>query len=379
MKNVLILVFSNLTHDARVSRQVDWLTKRFRTTIVCFAGERDDAEVIHIHQTKLTLLRKVLLGTALLLRWYSLAFTLFHDYGKTVAELKKRKWDLVVANDIDTLPAAFAVRGNAKVLFDAHEYAPRHFEDKTVWRIFFQPFYLYLCRTFIPRTDGMLTVGKGLADAYAGEFGVDPLIITNAPRYQNILPSPVRPGNIRLVHHGIANASRRLELMIDTMALLDERFTLDMILMTSEYASGQTRKYIDALKQRALKNPRIRILPAVKSNEIVGILNHYDLGVFILPPINFNYANTLPNKLFEFIQARLGIAIGPTPEMANIVNRYNVGVVSKDFTAASLAEKLNSLSHDDVIRFKSNATVAAAELNAEKNEQRLNALLEKII
>jgi hypothetical protein len=379
MKNVLILVFSNLRHDARVSRQVDWLKKRFRTTIVCFGCDDNDVEVIQIQQTKLNPLRKVLLGAALLLRWYSLAYTLFHDYGKTIAELKKRKWDLVVANDIDTLPAAFAVRGSGKVLFDAHEYAPRHFEDKTIWRIFFQPFYLYLCRTFIPRTDAMLTVGKGLADEYAKEFGVDPLIITNAPRHQNISPTTVRPDKIRLIHHGIANASRRLELMIDTMALLDERFTLDMILMTSEYASGQTRTYIETLKQRALKNPRIRILPAVKSNEIVGVLNHYDLGVFILPPINFNYANTLPNKLFDFIQARLGIAIGPTPEMAAIVKRYNIGVVSKDFTAASLAEKLNNLSHEDVTRFKNNAMIAAAELNAEKNEQRLNALLEKII
>ena len=70
-------------------------------------------------------------------------------------------------------------------------------------------------------------------------------------------------------------------------------------------------------------------------------INKYDMGVFLLPPINFNYENTLPNKLFDFIQARLGIAIGPTPEMAEIVNHYKIGLVSEHFTAASLASRLS--------------------------------------
>jgi hypothetical protein len=379
MKNALVLVFSNLKHDARVSRQVDWLQKRFRVTVVCFGGDGGNVEIIRIEQTRLTPIRKALLGTALLFRSHSVAYSLFHNYGSTTAKLKKRTWDLVVANDIDTLPLAFEVKGNAKVIFDAHEYAPRHFEDKRVWRMFFQPFYLHLCKKYIQYTDGMLTVGKGLADEYRKQFGVEPVIITNAAKYHDIAPSPVLPNRIRLIHHGIANASRKLELMIDMMNLLDERFTLDLILMTSEYASGQTRSYIETLKEKALMNPRIRILPAVKSSEIVSTINNYDMGVFIIPPINFNYANTLPNKLFDFLQARLGIAIGPTPEMAEIVVNYGVGVVSTDFTGESLAEKLNSLSTEDVLKFKQNAIVAASQLNAGKNEERFNTVIDMLM
>jgi hypothetical protein len=208
---------------------------------------------------------------------------------------------------------------------------------------------------------------------------VEPVIITNAARYHDIQPSEVQADKIRLIHHGIANASRRLELMIDMMDILDERFTLDLILMTSEYASGKTKSYIASLKETATRNPRIRILPAVKSTEIVATINQYDIGVFIIPPINFNYANTLPNKLFDFLQARLGIAIGPTPEMTDIVNSYDLGVVSKDFTAKSLADKLQKLTTDDVIRFKRNAGKAALDHNAGKNEERFNALLDKIM
>jgi hypothetical protein len=379
MKKVLVLVFSNLKHDARVSRQVEWLKKRFQVTVVCFGAENEGVEVVKIEQTKLTPFRKSVLGLALILRQYSLAFGLFHDYAKTIEELKRRSWDLVIANDIDTLPIAFSVKGKGKVVFDAHEYAPRHFEDKKIWKLFFQPFYMHLCKRYIHLTDGMLTVGKGLAEEYKKEFGVNPVIITNAARYHEIGPSEVPRDKIRLIHHGIANASRRLEIMIEMMDLLDDRFTLDLILMTSEYASGQTRSYIEVLKEKALKNPRIKILPAVRSSEIVKTINAYDIGVFIIPPINFNYANTLPNKLFDFLQARLGIAIGPTPEMADIVNAYELGVVADDFTAAGLASKLGSVTREDVIRFKNNARRAALDHNAEKNEDRLIALLDRII
>lgn len=379
MKNALVLVFSNLRHDARVSRQVAWLKKRFNVTVVCFGGEGDDLEIITIQQTKLTPLRKSLLGAALLLRQYHLAYSLFHDYKTSIDALKKRSWDLVVSNDIDTLPMAFSVKGKGKVIFDAHEYAPRHFEDKTVWRLFFQPLYIHLCKTYIHLTDGMTTVGKGLADEYTKEFGVKPQIITNAASFHEINPSEVLPDKIRLIHHGIANESRRLELMIEMMDLLDDRFTLDLILMTSEYASQTTKSYINSLKEKATRNPRIKILPAVKSSEIVATINRYDMGVFLIPPINFNYANTLPNKLFDFLQARLGIAIGPTPEMANIVTAYNIGVVSEDFTARSLAERLALLTTNDVIRFKENTGLAAADHNAEKNEERFNSLIDSLI
>jgi hypothetical protein len=111
---------------------------------------------------------------------------------------------------------------------------------------------------------------------------------------------------------------------------------------------------------------------------VVTAINKYDMGVFLLPPVNFNYANTLPNKLFDFIQARLGIAIGPTPEMAAIVNQYQNGVVSADFQPKSLAAKLNSLRVADIARFKNQSAVAAQVLNAEKNELIFNELLLKI-
>ena len=46
------------------------------------------------------------------------------------------------------------------------------------------------------------------------------------------------------------------------------------------------------------------------------------------PPINFNNKLALPNKLFDYVQARLGVLIGPSPEMVHYVEEYDLGEVA---------------------------------------------------
>jgi len=380
MKKILVLVLSNLKHDARVRRQILAIKDNYKTTVVCFGGDPSPGyELIVIQPTNLTLFRKAIASVFLLLKLHSIAHKILHDYYAIIKTLSDRKFDVVIANDVETLPLAFAFPGNPKVIFDAHEYAPRHFEDKKMWRIFFQDFNTWLCKKYIPKVNGMMTVGKGLANEYEKNFQVRPTVITNANNFFDVQPGTTTENKIRLVHHGIATPSRKLELMFDVMALLDNRFTLDLILLTPGFASKGTRQYLDDLRERAKQDPRIKIIPPVKSSEVVNAIKHYDMGIFLLPPVNFNYENTLPNKLFDFIQARLGIAIGPTPEMAEIVNHYHIGIVSEQFTAMSLAENLIKITKSDLDTFKKNASVAASELNAEVNAIKINALIFQVL
>jgi hypothetical protein len=294
-------------------------------------------------------------------------------------QLINRSFDLIIANDIESLPLAFKIKKKEKILFDAHEFAPRHFEDKLVWRIFFQRFNKYLCKKYLPLVDEMITVGTGLAREYAAHYPVKPVVVTNANYYAHLTPLPVDDKKIRLIHHGAANPSRQLEIMIDMMNYLDDRFTFDLMLLTPTIANKKTRSYLESLKNLIKDNPKIKILPPVKSSEVVNFIHHYDMGIFLLPPINFNYANTLPNKLFDYIQARLAIAIGPTPEMAELVNRYDLGVVSEDFTSPSLAKKINALTTERINYFKAQANKAAFELSAEKNKVILNEIVSNLI
>ena len=87
----------------------------------------------------------------------------------------------------------------------------------------------------------------------------------------------------------------------------------------------------------------------------------------------------LPNKFFEFIQARLAIAIGPSPEMARLVKQYNLGIVSQDFTPKSMAESLNSLTKEQIRQYKENANQTAKILNAEREGEKLLRILEEVL
>jgi hypothetical protein len=380
MKKILILAYSDLRHDARVARQVDFLSEGNQLTIACFNSPPEwTHEVLHIKRIRPTYLEKAISSIFLLTNQFESAYSVLYDFPNFRSKIKDRAFDLIVANDIESLPLAFKIKGKEKILFDAHEYAPRHFEDKLVWRIFFQRFNKYLCKKYLPQVDKMITVGEALAKEYTKHYPVDPIVVTNANYLSNHAPSKVDPNKIKLIHHGAANPSRQLEIMIEMMNLLDERFSLDLMLLTPSTANKKTRDYLTTLKNMIKDKPNINIIPPVKSSEVVASIHHYDIGIFLLPPINFNYANTLPNKFFDFVQARLCIAIGPTPEMAALVNTYDLGVVADDFTAISLAKKINALSNSDIARFKEQSNKAATTLSAEQNKVLLKNIVTKLL
>jgi hypothetical protein len=290
-----------------------------------------------------------------------------------LAALGGRKFDLVIANDIGALPLAERLSQERPVLMDAHEYSPLEFEDKWLWRLLFGRLHHDLCRKYLPKAAAMVTVCQGIADKYAQHYGVTPEVIQNAPVHQELRPSRPEPGRIRLVHHGAAIRSRHLEKMIDVMKHLDDRFTLDFLLV------GNDEAYFDELRTRAASDPRIRFLEPVPMPEICRALNRYDVGIFLLPPVNFNYRHALPNKFFEFIQARLAVAIGPSPEMARLVEAYGFGLVADSFNPKDLAALLGKISESDLIRYKLAADVAARSLNYEKSGGRLLALVEHLL
>ena len=87
----------------------------------------------------------------------------------------------------------------------------------------------------------------------------------------------------------------------------------------------------------------------------------------------------MPNKFFEFIQARLMVAIGPSPEMARLVKQYDLGIIAKDFSPQEMAKSLNSLSKEQILQYKENVNKAAEILNAEKEGEKLLKILEEVL
>ncbi|MCK3770205.1 glycosyltransferase [Microbacterium aerolatum] len=353
---MLILSFSPIVGDARVLKQVARFTGEYDVTTLGY-GEAPQGVVEHISMP-----REIRFddrdGKLVLLKRYRRVYWKLSAVKWSRAALKGRRFDVIIANDVEAVPVAVALKPRYGVLADLHEYSPRLHDDNPSWFEKITPWFEWVVRRYVTRADAWTTVSEGLAAEYERNFGFHAELVSNATPYQELEPSPVS-SPIRLVHSGAGLVNRQLHLMAEAVASADADVTLDFYLTPNHPA------YMDELKAFAATTDRVRVLDPVPYSELVATLNQYDVGVFMLPPRTFNYRHALPNKLFDFVQARLGIVVGPSPEMAAYVTDHHLGVVSDEFTVDSLRAAIETLTVEKVSEYKRNAHASAAELAGE--------------
>jgi hypothetical protein len=293
----------------------------------------------------------------------------------TLDRLRAMQFRLIICCAIDDCPLGFAVAGEGtRILLDAREYYPRHYEHQLTWRITRQPYLTHLCKQYLPRCDRVITVCEGIAAEYGREFGVYPEVVMSFPEFfEDLQPGPPRRDTVRMVFHGGGSLTRGIQQMIELMDYVDGRFMLDLMLVRSDADSWKT------IARMVKDRSNVRIIPPVALRDIIPCTNTYDIGLNLCPPLNFNLLHSLPNKFFEYIQARLMLAIGPSPEMASIVRQYDCGVIADDFGPRTLAAKLNSLTSEQIYHYKLQSHKAAQELHAGANAQRLLDIVSSLI
>lgn len=287
-------------------------------------------------------------------------------------ELEHEDFDIIIVEDFNLLPFAFSLNKSAKIIFDAREYYPGEFENNWWFMRFERPERMSICQKYLSKCAAVLTVSPGLARRYKQECNIDPVLFRSTPDFCDVNVRPVDFSNVRMVHHGVANRDRKLENMIDMFSFLDDRFSLDF------YLNG-SHSYRDELMKRARGNPKIRFLQPVPFSGIIPMLQNYDIGLYLLEPTGFNTEYALPNKFFEFIQARLMLAIGPSPDMADLSRQYQCGVVADTFKPQAMAALLNALTHEDIESKKAASDKAAMDLNFEKESQKFINLVSSLL
>jgi len=376
LTRILCISLSPLTRDARVLRQLDVLREFGEVTTVGYGDAPLGAtDHIRVPDDKLSLPQTPWGVARLAMHRFRSVELAAPGVAYARERLRGQSFDLVVANDARVLALAFAVADGAPVWADLHEWAPEERTHVLAWKLLVAPFMVHLCRAYLPRAAATTTVGEEIASLYDRDFGVRPEVMRNAAPFADLQPSTPTPGRIRLVHSGGAVPGRSLETMIDVVRALDDRFTLDLYLVSA--ADGG--RYLSQLQERAGADPRIVFHDPVTPADLPRTLNAYDVGVFWIPPVHTNARLTLPNKLFDYVQARLAVAIGPTIEMVRVVEKFELGVVSRDFSVAQCAASLRDLTPDRVAEYKSNAHAAARALSFDHERDTARALLRRVL
>lgn len=362
---IAVCALANLDTNPRPNRMVNFLKGISIVTYIGFGSSQEGVSFVRIKKNN-TVYIKILRTLFRLLRLHSslekLNYKIPFDFNSQ---------DLVICHDLELLPYILAEKKSFKILFDAREYYPKHFENKLIWRILQLPFQIHLCKKYLSRIDYGITVSDGLKKAYEEFFFVNMDVFYSLPFY-NELPVKNMEGRIRMVHHGSAVEGREIERMIYAMDSVKENVTLDLILV----GSG---KYLKKLSVLTKNRSNVRILKPVPFEKIIPTLNAYDIGLVFFPPSTFNLEHCMPNKLFEYIQARLAIITAPLADLMIFVQKYQVGLVCQSYECDDLAKTINKLNEDDILNYKANSDNIAKRFSQESNNDKLLGIINKLI
>lgn len=149
-------------------------------------------------------------------------------------------------------------------------------------------------------------------------------------------------------------------MLVEAMSDLDDRFVLNLMLTGTAEGKASLSSMTQSL------GSRVRFIEAVPMAEVSSAINDFDLEVIFYPPTGPNYLFSFPNKFFEAVQGRLGIVIGQSPSMVEVVTKYDNGVVVDGWESSDLARTLNSLTADRIRAMKNRSNICAETLNSQQ-------------
>jgi hypothetical protein len=365
---------------------VEYLADRFLVTIIGFgqlglhsskAVQACSVNAPHLWQ-KVRKLLLLIFGRILTNRAYEFWYWKEKHHKIALEVITKSRPQVIHANDWSTLPLAAKAseKTGAHIILDLHEYAPLEWESRRYWKIFYKPMVDYLLRKYMPYVSKSVTVGEAIAERYFREYGFRPAVIMNTPRpIDTPAFQKTNAEAIRLVHHGGAIRDRRLELMIQAVALADSRYTLHFMLIE------MSRGYVSRLRTLAQRTAPGRVFfhEPVPPVDIIRNLSEFDMGIYLLPLTDFNHSFALPNKFFDFIMAGLSVCVGPSPEMADITRAFGFGTVAQSFEPSEAARVLNGLTASEIDQMKMLSIEARNVLNADVEMGKLIALYTKLL
>lgn len=296
--------------------------------------------------------------------------------------LLTHKASLLISNDLDTLLPNFLIQKLRKteLVYDAHEYFTG--VPELARRPFVQRIWKRIELQLMPSIRHMVTVNDSIAALYQKEYGIVPLVIRNIPLTKKT-ESGYTPSRfdlelsddkkIILLQGAGININRGAEEAVSAM-----QFTEGAILLI--IGDGDV---IPALKSMTLDlnlQDKIRFLPRQPLERLAAYTAMADIGITFDKDTNINYRYSLPNKLFDYIQAGLPVLASPLPEVKKIIDEYGCGAFIENHNPQHIAACFTQFMNDDqfLSECRTNALKASIILNGETEQKPLLSLFKQL-
>ena len=292
-----------------------------------------------------------------------------------------KKADLLISNDLDTLLPNHIVRKIKKIplIYDSHEYFTE--VPELVNRKRTQGIWKFIERKLFPKATDIITVNDSIAKLYYNDYGIRPKVVRNIPRRSGALKKVSRKSlglpedrHIIIMQGSGINVQRGVEELVEAMQFVDNTILLiigggDVIPLLKEMVNE-----LGLLDKVTFKSR----LPYEQMMQYTAVA---DLGLTLDKATNLNYKYSLPNKLFDYIQAGIPVLSSSLPEIEKIILKYQVGDFIPDHNPRNISEKINHLLKNQALmmKWKKNCSFAAEKLTWENEEKILKDIYSKYV
>jgi glycosyltransferase involved in cell wall biosynthesis len=262
--------------------------------------------------------------------------------------LSSGPYELVFAHDVPVFPlgAELAATWQCPLICDLHEIFPEqdeHFTTDTARR-----YWRSIEAGGIAKANGIICVNAAVADYVADRYAPNAPVVTIHNSVPYVEPRDLIGPTIRDLY-SIAT-DRRVMLFagslrpyanLETVIAGFGRANLEGWVL-AVLGDGPLRDSLEKLVMRAALEGRVFLGSRAPESELLAVSASADAGLLPYQAVGINHEIATPNKLFEYIQARLPIATSRLPMIERIVSESETGgfvdYSSEAATAAGLRE-----------------------------------------
>jgi glycosyltransferase involved in cell wall biosynthesis len=342
---VTMLLRNPFTHDSRVEKEAASLSAAgYAVTVVAEwrpglleADARGGYEIVRVRR-----------GSA------RLPGMRMRQYGsRLTAALEETAPDILHAHDSDALLAVARVAGRRGIpfVYDAHELwlGQENRGRSALYHALFKAYYWWVQRRLVPRAAAVLTVSEPIRERLAATYGVPVSLVPNYPELvaappasrplRTLLSEPIAEGAPIVLYLGGVQPGRGLEELVSALPSVPEAVLVCLGVTDTPHS-------LLALADELGVADRLRVVPPVPSEEVVGWAVSATVGVALATPISENNRFSLPNKLFQYMAAGIPVLANDFPHVRAIVEGGGAGLCVDPTDPRAIAAALRRLLAD---------------------------------
>jgi len=280
--------------------------------------------------------------------------------------LLSSKANIFVANDLDTLPANYlaAKLKGKKLVFDSHEFFTEvpELANRSRTRGIWERIEAY----FLPKVKHAYTVSPSIADHYKKRYGIQMRLVRNFPYEDKSNSLPTQKEDV-VIYQGALNVQRGLEELIEAFSydqLKDAQLWL--------FGSGDIEDELKLFCRELELTERVRFFGRLDPKDLRKETLKAKIGVSIEHIDILNYRYALPNKVFDYIQAKVPVLYSNMEDLAQLLDRENLGEKLRSHEPKEIANQLYAmLKSESYSTWQQNCVQASKKFSWENEESEL--------